>query len=236
MKYLVKWTKQGSMKYISHLDIMRLFQRALKRTDIKLRYSEGYSPHPKMSIAQPLSLGYTSRGEYIEFETQTDLAAEDILGRLAGAMPEGIDIVSCSVLKDTKKAMGAIITKGEYLIGCDEAKTGKEIKALCEDAAYFKSMEKILVKKVQKKSGKETEVDIRAKVRSITVEEASSERALIRVVVDTGSNSHLNPELIIVKLKEYMGEKLQGLEFHVQREEMYTESEKGELIPLYLLG
>lgn len=236
MKYLVKWTKQGSMRYISHLDIMRLFQRALKRTDIKLKYSEGYSPHPKMSIAQPLSLGYTSRGEYIEFETQQDLLPEDIFERLNYAMPEGIDIVSCSVLKDTKKAMGAIITKGEYLIGCDEVRSADEIRALCDAVAVLRDQEQILIKKVQKKSGKETEIDIRARISGIDVEEAGEDRALIRVLVDTGSNSHLNPELIIVKLKEYMGEKLEGMQFHVQREEMFTESEKGELIPLYLLG
>ncbi|MBR6700550.1 MAG: hypothetical protein IKL72_02345, partial [Firmicutes bacterium] len=83
---------------------------------------------------------------------------------------------------------------------------------------------------------KETEIDIRARISGIDVEEAGEDRALIRVLVDTGSNSHLNPELIIVKLKEYMGEKLEGMQFHVQREEMFTESEKGELIPLYLLG
>lgn len=236
MKYLVKWTKQGSMRYISHLDIMRLFQRALKRTDIKLKYSEGYSPHPKMSIAQPLSLGYTSRGEYIEFETQIEMAAEDVMERLNYAMPEGIDIVSCSILNNTKKAMGAIITKGEYLIGCDEASSEEEIKALCDAVMTLKNQKQILIKKIQKKSGKETEIDIRARISAIDVEEYSTDRALIRALVDTGSNSNLNPELIIVKLKEYMGEMLSGMEFHVQREEMFTESESGELIPLYLLG
>ena len=95
MKYLIKWTKEGDMRYISHLDIMRLFQRAFKRTGIRLKYTEGYSPHPKMSIAQPLSLGYTSRGEYFEFETQEDLDPESFRHRMEDAMPEGIRMLSC---------------------------------------------------------------------------------------------------------------------------------------------
>ena len=224
------------MRYISHLDIMRLFQRALKRTEIKLKYSEGYSPHPKMSIAQPLSLGYTSIGEYIEIETQQDFSSEEVRERLASAMPEGIDIVSCSLLKETKKAMGALITQGEYLIGGASAGgSEEELRALWEAVERFREESHILIKKVQKKSGKETEVDIRAMVKKIIPEERNERYGLIRVFVDTGSTSHLNPEFIITKLKEYMGNSLHGMRFHVQREEMYTVSDNGTLIPLYLL-
>lgn len=223
------------MRYISHLDIMRLFQRALKRTDIKLKYSEGYSPHPKMSIAQPLSLGYTSRGEYIEFETQEDYDAENIRERLNSAMPEGIEMLSCSVLEKTKKAMGALITKGEYLIGCDEISSADEVKALCEAVQKLVKEKHIIIKKIQKKSGKETEIDIRPRIKSLEVEEADSGHVLLRTIVDTGSFSNLNPELIIAELKNYMGNQMKTMEFHVQREEMFADSEDGSMIPLYLL-
>jgi len=223
------------MKYISHLDIMRLFQRSLKRTQIKLKYSEGYSPHPKMSIAQPLSLGFTSNGEYIEFETQQDFRPEDIKQRLNNAMPEGIEMVSCTVLNNTKKAMGALITNAEYLIGADEPETTEEIKALGEAVSTLRKKKSIMVEKVQKKTGKVTEVDIRKRITGIELLKANSEYAVIRVLVDAGSNSNLNPELIIAKLKEYMGKSLHSLNFHVEREEMFTESEDGTLIPLYLL-
>lgn len=235
MKFLVKFTKQGNMKYISHLDIMRLFQRSLKRTHIKLQYSEGYSPHPKMSIAQPLSLGFTSTGEYIEFETQQDFLPEDVKERLNNAMPEGIKMVSCTVLENTRKAMGALITNAGYLIGADEPETADEIKALGEAVAAFRKEKSITVEKVQKKTGKVTEVDIRKKTAKIELIKANSGHAVIRVLVDAGSSSNLNPELIIAKLKEYMGKSLHTLNFHVEREEMFTRSEDGTLIPLYLL-
>ena len=68
-RYFMIFSKTGYIKYISHLDMLRLFKRAFKRTGIALEFSHGFNPHPKMGFAQPLSLGYTSLGEYIEFET-----------------------------------------------------------------------------------------------------------------------------------------------------------------------
>ncbi|MDR3295942.1 MAG: TIGR03936 family radical SAM-associated protein, partial [Clostridiales Family XIII bacterium] len=68
MRYLVKFKKTDNMIYISHLDMQRLFHRTMKRLQINLRYSSGFNPHPKLSFAQPLSLGHASTSEYLEFE------------------------------------------------------------------------------------------------------------------------------------------------------------------------
>ena len=59
-RYLLKFTKEGNIRYISHLDLLRVFQRAMKRAGISLRYSQGFNPHAKISFAHPLSLGYSS--------------------------------------------------------------------------------------------------------------------------------------------------------------------------------
>ena len=68
-RYVLKFTKSGYVKYISHLDLLRLFKRAFKKTGLTLKYSQGFNPHPKMGFAQPLSLGYSSICELIEYET-----------------------------------------------------------------------------------------------------------------------------------------------------------------------
>lgn len=86
MKYLVKFAKFGRMAYISHLDLQRLLLRALRMSGLKPAYSKGFSPHPKLSIALPLSLGFTSTCEYFEFE----LAEHTTLGTFPGnASPAG---------------------------------------------------------------------------------------------------------------------------------------------------
>ena len=83
----LRFAKRGYIRYTSHLDLLRLFKRAFKRTGVPLAYSQGYNPHPKMSFAQPLSLGYTAEQEFLEFYTYEDMPAEELLARMAPALP-----------------------------------------------------------------------------------------------------------------------------------------------------
>ncbi len=68
MKIRIKFSKQGNMRFIGHLDIMRYFQKAMRRADVDIRYSEGFSPHQIMSFAAPLGVGLTGSGEYLDIE------------------------------------------------------------------------------------------------------------------------------------------------------------------------
>ena len=68
MKIRIKFAKEGTMKFIGHLDIMRYFQKVMRRADVDIRYSEGFSPHQIMSFAAPLGVGLESRGEYVDIE------------------------------------------------------------------------------------------------------------------------------------------------------------------------
>ena len=69
-KYAIVFSKTGYIRYTSHLDLLRLFKRAFRRAGIPVAYSHGFNPHPKMSFAQPLSLGYAAEEELLEFETE----------------------------------------------------------------------------------------------------------------------------------------------------------------------
>ena len=94
-RYLLKFSKENNLKYISHLDLLRVFQRAFKRAHIRLRYSQGFNPHAKIGFGQPLSLGSESTGEYMEFETVEDRAGGEYLTALSGCMPDGIRLLLC---------------------------------------------------------------------------------------------------------------------------------------------
>ena len=94
-KYILKFSKEGNVCYISHLDLMRLFYRAIKRSGIRLGYSKGFNPHPKISFAQPLSLGYIGLNELMEMETEEEYEADIIRQQLAELMPEGLKIKEC---------------------------------------------------------------------------------------------------------------------------------------------
>lgn len=87
--------KTGNAVYISHLDLMRLFQRSFKRAGLPLTHTQGFNPRPSVSIALPLSLGVESRCELLDFELETDtFSNEDICTRLNQALVDGVHVLS----------------------------------------------------------------------------------------------------------------------------------------------
>ena len=115
-KYIIGFSKTGTICYTSHLDLMRIWKRAFKRTGIALAYSQGFNPHPKMGFAQPLSLGYWGMEEYIEFETQVEYTADQLLQRLAPGLPEGIELKQCMGAGHLTKTLASHTVAAQYMI------------------------------------------------------------------------------------------------------------------------
>ena len=82
MKIRIKFAKTGCMKFIGHLDIMRFFQKAIRRSGLPIAFSEGFSPHMIMSFAAPLGVGVTSSGEYFDMELTEEISSAEITDRL----------------------------------------------------------------------------------------------------------------------------------------------------------
>ena len=91
MKVRIKFSKYGPVRFLGHLDVMRYFQKALRRADIDVAYSGGFSPHQIMSFAAPLSVGHTSSGEYFDIEIHT-FTSEKELQEIARALNCSLDI------------------------------------------------------------------------------------------------------------------------------------------------
>ena len=100
MKIRIKFSKQGNMKFIGHLDIMRYFQKAMRRADVEIRYSEGFSPHQIMSFAAPLGVGLTGSGEYLDIEVLSTDSSKEMVRRLNDVMVEDMEILSYKRLPD----------------------------------------------------------------------------------------------------------------------------------------
>ena len=97
MKISFTFSKTGLMKYISHLDLMRLLTRAMRRADLPLKFTEGFSPHPKLSIKRALKLGVESESEEASILLKEDISPEYFINKLQKELPEGIK------LKDAKR-------------------------------------------------------------------------------------------------------------------------------------
>ena len=89
MKARIKFRKYGSLRFIGHLDVMRFFQKVMRRADIPIAFSGGYSPHMIMSFAQPLGVGVTSDGEYFDIEITKPISSENAVAQLNAVMVEG---------------------------------------------------------------------------------------------------------------------------------------------------
>lgn len=183
------FSKTGRAKYISHLDLMRTFQRAFARAKIGIKHTEGFNPHPFVSIALPLSVGYSSQCEILEFGLLDESIRAEVPQCLTAAMPEGIVIHQCYPAQRKLKELANInyIMNFEYTEGRPAASETAMRELL--------GRERLVVKKKSNKSKQGyTEVDLIPLIRSWNLECQSDTLTLDAVV--SAQNPGLNPELI----------------------------------------
>lgn len=125
-RLILRFAKGRQARFISHLDTMRLFQRALRRARIPVAYSQGFHPHPKLSFASALSVGMTSTGEYLELELQTDHSGfpgaqpDEIACSLNHVLPESFRILAYSRMSPRLKSLMSLVSAAQYVVYHDE--------------------------------------------------------------------------------------------------------------------
>lgn len=219
------------MKFIGHLDIMRYFQKAIRRAEIPIAFTSGYSPHMIMSFANPLGVGLTSDGEYFDIELTESIASKEAVRRLNEQMVDGMEIVSFVQIPDDKKSKGMLIVAGaDYL---SSVKNGSLPEDLAEKLEAFYAQNEICVVKKTKKS--EKEVDIRPMIYKLECRDGK-----IYMRVAAGSVQNLKPELVTEAFVRYLGIDAEEVTFTHHRLETFAESEGTEgkmiLVPLDALG
>ena len=231
MKARIKFRKNGVMKFIGHLDIMRYFQKAIRRAEIPIAFTSGYSPHMIMSFANPLGVGLTSDGEYFDIELTESLASKEAVRRLNEQMVDGMEIVSFVQIPDDKKSKGMSIVAGAYYLS--SVKNGSLPEDLAEKLEAFYAQNEICVVKKTKKS--EKEVDIRQMIYKLECRDGK-----IYMRVAAGSVQNLKPELVTEAFVRYLGIDAEEVTFTHHRLETFAESENTEgkmiLVPLDALG
>ena len=231
MKARIKFRKNGVMKFIGHLDIMLYFQKAIRRAEIPIAFTSGYSPHMIMSFANPLGVGLTSDGEYFDIELTESIASKEAVRRLNEQMVDGMEIVSFVQIPDDKKSKGMSIVAGaDYL---SSVKNGSLPEDLAEKLEAFYAQNEICVVKKTKKS--EKEVDIRPMIYKL---ECRNRGIYMRVAA--GSVQNLKPELVTEAFVRYLGMEADAVTFTHHRLETFAESEDADgktvLVPLDALG
>lgn len=230
MNIRVRFRKYGCLKFIGHLDVMRYFQKAMRRADIAMCYSEGFSPHMIMSFAAPLGLGITSDGEYMDIGVKESPSSEEAVRRLNEVMVEGIDVISWKLLPENCKNAMASVAAADYEVrfreGC-EPESGWQEKFM-----EFLSLQQILIRKETKKGWQE--IDIRPWIYKCFVKDD-----VIFMQVSTGSVHNLKPEMLMQAFGEWAGISMQPFALLVHRTEIYTDrgtEDARDLIALEEMG
>lgn len=184
MKIVFEFTKTGKMIYISHLDITRLFLRVLRMAGLKPVYSQGFNPHPKMSMALPLSLGLNSLCELLEFETENEDSIAVAVENINEKLPEGIRVTSWWKKPDyISKSLASFVSAAVYEFMCDGIGNAPEL------LADFFARESIIVKK----RNTEIEKEIRPEMLDYRIIKNMRGRMLAEATLSAMPGKTLNP-------------------------------------------
>lgn len=216
MKVRVKFSKHGAMKFIGHLDIMRYFQKAIRRAEIPIRFTEGFSPHMVMSFASPLGVGLTSDGEYMDIEVNASIPSKEAVERLNRVMVEGMKVLSYRQIPEGKASNAmSLVACADYTVTFRE---GKEPAPDWEEKLVeFAALPSVIVMKKTKKS--EKEVDIKPMIHELRL----LEHGEIFMRLSSGSASNLKPELVMDAFISYLGVASEPFSLLVNRVELYDE-------------
>ena len=230
LKARIKFRKYGVMKFIGHLDIMRYFQKAMRRAEIPIAFTGGYSPHMVMSFANPLGVGLTSDGEYFDIGLSESVDFAQAVRRLNEVMVEGMEIVNMIEISDDKKKTGmAIVAAADYL---SEFVMEHPVENLADKIDAFRSQPEIIVWKKTKKS--EKDVNIKPMIYDMREQDGK-----VYMLVATGSVENLKPELVMQAFGKFLGIDLEETAMRHHRLEVYADvGSEGQrhLVPLDQLG
>lgn len=191
-KLRMRFAKTGRAVYISHLDLMRTLTRCFLRAECRLKYSEGFNPHPQISIALPLSVGCESVCEIMDFKMHEEMPAEEILKRLSVQMPEGIEVLE--VYESERKVKELKWLKISGVFEYDE-RPAEEMAARLNE--FFAAESIVITKKTKRGVG---ESDIRPAIKEICFEASGADVVLCATI--SAQEPTLNPELIADSLRQ----------------------------------
>ena len=230
MKARIKFRKYGVLRFIGHLDVMRFFQNLMRRADIPIAFTGGYSPHMIMSFASPLGIGLTSDGEYLDIELTAPVDSREAVKRMNEECVEGIEIISIRQISDEKKMTGmTILAAADYLISVKKGALPENWK---EAFADFMAQREICVIKQTKRS--EREEDIRPLIFRWEIQGEN-----IWLQLAAGSRNNLKPDLVMDTFLSVCAIPEDSVSFAYHRLEMYADKGKdGErnLVSLESLG
>jgi radical SAM-linked protein len=158
----LRFAKAGAMRYLSHLELLNVFTRAVSRGGVPILFSQGFHPHPRFSFATATSVGVESTAEYMDMFVADGIPADEIRVRLNSALPEGLRVLDAELIDVKSPSLSTLIDKTRYRISFDDA-LAAWLPELC---VQFMAHSRYVIQR--KKKGEVQNIDLRGEVASLT--------------------------------------------------------------------
>ena len=221
IKLRAVYSKSKESMYLSHLDIMGVFEKTFRRANIPLEYSKGYNPKPEIVFAHPLSVGIESKGEILEAILVDELPISYVVRELNKVLPASITILSAEYVDLNEKNIMSRVYAAKYAIEIcykNEMLVGRDKKQIENLKLWYKlkllqylEQEYLLV--VKKTEERMERIDIKSMILSYDFLLDGS----LEITINTGSKSNLKPDTIMIGFCEYIS---QNLEYNIKREKI----------------
>ncbi|MCR4717574.1 MAG: TIGR03936 family radical SAM-associated protein [Lachnospiraceae bacterium] len=252
MKTRIKYAKTGPLQYIGHLDMLRSFQKIMRRAEVDIAYSNGFSPHQISSFAAPLGIGITSEGEYMDAEFNSISSPRDMIDRInAATNTPYLKVLGFRELKEGEKKAMAAVAAARYQISLRDDKYNDIFLKMKDGLDAFLNQDEIRIVKKTKKS--EIELDIRPLIYECEFSYKTEHYEAFEIAdhildgkklpdkdsvptfsmfLSSGSENNLKPEAFLAELASFTSIEIDPIMLAIHRIDMYKKDENGGLTSL----
>jgi radical SAM-linked protein len=222
-RYLLGFYKKGNMRFISHLDLQRLFKRCIKRAGIEVDYSNGFNPHEKINIVHPLSLGFETDLDYFEIDTQKAYPEDQLMEGMNLALPEGIRFTFCREIPHSSRNSSSIAQNSLYEAILPSSQNLNIDGFIIQD--------RVTILKKDKKTKKMVEKDVKDWIVRIELLEETQAGSRLSLLLRSAPNETLNPVNLLESLCAFSGCPFDKESVRVTRKDLFARRD-GELVSL----
>jgi radical SAM-linked protein len=224
----IKYGKTEAGKFISHLDLSRAWERAFRRAQIPVAYSQGFNPHPKISFGSALAVGVTSSGEYLDVSLKKIIPLKEIKGELSKYLPKGLEVYAIGEINQQTPSLMAVINRAKYFVNVELINEIRQDE-LDDYINDLLQQEQVIIKRNTKKGLKDR--DIRKGIFELKGQIPSEKKIVLEMVVETGNDGNVRPEEVVTALMD-RGLTLDPETMKIHREGLYIGSDTGLVSPL----
>lgn len=218
-RYLILFEKGEPVRWLSHLDILRAFERAIRRSQLPIAFSSGFNPRERLVFASALSTGVTGAAEPAMLELTGEVLPQEVADRLNSVLPPGLQIHHCSGVPDAQaRAALPALSAAEYVVLCDYEGAPESV----DDAArWLLGQAELIV--LRERDGKQKRLDIRPHLLSLSHLQAGHDRIELNMTLLLGSTGSARPADVVAS----MSDRLPGVRIRrVHRARLYNPEEQ----------